>query len=71
MSSLATECRFFMPKISIQQRIANQLARENATRSRELQNKALIDATYGIGQFIMTILGLQDIQRGALPFPKR
>lgn len=71
MSAFATECRFLMPKISMQQKIANQLARENASRERALQNQALIKATYGIGQIIMTILGLQDIQRDALPFPKR
>ena len=71
MSALAAECRLFMPKISRQQMIANQLARENARRERDFQNRALINATYGIGQFIMTILGLQDIKRDALPFPKR
>lgn len=71
MTSFAAECKWFMPKISIQQQIANQVAREKATHERDLQNKALTDATYGIGQVIMCILGLKDIQRNSLPFPTR
>lgn len=69
MPSLAAECRLFMPKLTREQIVANQIQRQKEREKMALQNEVMLRATYGIGQFLMGIFGLKDIPRNALPFP--
>jgi len=70
MVSLAAECKFLMPKLSQEEIRVNQIRRAAERNKMAAQNELLLNTTYGIGQLFMTILGLKDIQRSALPFPK-